>query len=408
MISISYFPQVLGSQALTLSLAMAMMTMTLTGITTLSSSSVQSAHADHGQEIVLTPRDTSFAPVSSGEGGNQVKVVVNYAVHEPMVTNDLVKGVMKVYSPNGSLLKTSSSPTPFPITNSYGTATFATTLTDPTIKGVISRIVFTNPIKTETLSNELPVSVSLTKDAALTGESKERAISQTPQESDQQSKEENEPLPDNTLPSTESIIASPRIEEERQSVKFEDVPPIQESQQVTPTESKPQTIVNPYLSTYPPIQPTIVEPEICNDSIDNDVDTLIDLSDADCNLSQIQQQQLPKTMQQEPSKVSSLEICDDDLDNDLDSKVDSKDEECTYNTDSTSSFPLLGQEQSVAGEQTEQDEGKAEVKERQSDEELAKGSDEKEEGNGGDSSEELNNEEDEEENEDEDEDEDEG
>jgi hypothetical protein len=408
MISISYFPQVLGSQALALSLAMAMMTMTLTGITTLSSSLVQSAHADHGQEIVLTPRDTSFAPVSSGEGGNQVKVVVNYAVHEPMVTNDLVKGVMKVYSPNGSLLKTSSSPTPFPITNSHGTATFATTLTDPTIKDVISRIVFTNPIKTETLSNELPVSVSLTKEAALTGESKERAISQTPPGSDQQSKEENEPLPDNTLPSRESVIASPRIEEERQSVKFEDVPPIQESQQVTPTESKPQTIVNPYVSTYPPIQPTIVEPEICNDSIDNDVDTLIDLSDADCNLSQIQQQQLPKTMQQEPSKVSSLEICDDDLDNDLDSKVDSKDEECTYNTDSTSSFPLLGQEQSVAGEQTEEDEGKAEVKEQQSDKELAKGSDEKEEGNGGDSSEELNNEEGEEENEDEDEDEDEG
>jgi hypothetical protein len=72
MISISYFPQVLGSQALALSLAMAMMTMALTAITTFSSPLVQSADADHGQEIVLTPRDRSFAPVSSGEGGNQV------------------------------------------------------------------------------------------------------------------------------------------------------------------------------------------------------------------------------------------------------------------------------------------------------------------------------------------------
>jgi hypothetical protein len=402
MISISYFPQVLGSQALALSLAMAMMTMTLTGITTLSPSLVQSAHADHRQEIVLTPRDTSFAPVSSDEGGNQVKVVVNYAVHEPMVTNDLVKGVMKVYSPSGTLLKTSSSPTPFPITSSHGTATFATTLTDPTIKDVIAKIVFTNPIKTETLSNELPVSVSLIKDATLTGESKERAISHVPQESDSLSEEENEPLPDDKLPPTESAIASPRIEEERQSIKLEDVPPIQESQQVAPTEAKQQTMVNPYVSSYPPIPTTTVEPEICIDGIDNDGDTLIDLSDADCNLSQIQQQQLPKTMQREPSKVSSLEICDDYLDNDLDSKVDNKDEECAYITGSTSSFPLLGQEQSVAGEQTEEDEGKAEVKEQQSDEELAKGSDEKEEGDGGDSSEELNNEEGEE-NEDEDE-----
>jgi hypothetical protein len=404
MISISYFPQVLGSQALALSLVMAMMTMTLTGITTFSPPLVQSADADHGKEIVLAPRDTSFAPVSTGEGGNQVKVVVNYAIHEPMVANDLVKGVMKVYSSNGTLLKTSSSPTPFPITNSHGTATFATTLTDPTIKDVIAKIVFTNPIKTETLSNELPVTVSLIKDAALTGESKDRMISQAPQESDSQS-EENAPLPDDKLPSTESAIASPRIEEDQQSVKFEDVPPIIESQEVAPPESKPQTIVNPYVSSHPPIPPTTLEPEICNDSIDNDVDNLIDLSDADCNLSEIQQQQLPPTKQQESSKVSNLEICDDDLDNDLDSKVDNKDEECTYITGSTSSFPLIEQEQSVAEEQTveEDDEGKAEDKEQQSDEELAEGSDEKEEGDGVDSSEELNNEEGEDEDEEEDE-----
>jgi hypothetical protein len=389
MISISYFPQVLGSQALALSLAMAMMTITLIAITTFSPSLVQSADADHGQEIVLTPRDTSFAPVSSGEGGNQVKVVVNYAVHEPMVANELVKGVMKVYSPNGTLLRTSSSPTPFPITNSHGTATFATTLTDPTIKDVIAKIVFTNPIKTETLSNELPVRVSLIKDATLTGESKERVISHIPQESDSLSEEENEPLPDDTLPPTESAIASPRI--------------VQESQQVAPSESMPQTIVNPYVSSHPLIPPIKLEPEICNDSIDNDGDTLIDLSDADCNLSQIQQQQLPPALQQEPSKVSSVEICDDDLDNDLDSKVDSKDEECTYITDSTSSFPLLRQAQSAAGEQTEEDEGEAEDKEQQSDEELAEGSDEIEEGDGSDSSKQLNNEEGEEEDEDEDE-----
>jgi hypothetical protein len=331
--------------------------------------------------------------VSSGEGGNQVKVVVNYAVHEPMVTNDLVKGVMKVYSPDGSLLKTSSSPTPFPIAGSRGSATFATTLADPTIKDVIAKIVFTNPIKSEILSNELPVSVSLVNDATMTGKSEQRAISHPPQESDSQSKEENKPLSDNTLPSTESAIASPKIEEERQAVKFEDVPPIQESQQVAPAESKPQTIINPYVSSYPPIQPTTVEPEICNDSIDNDVDTLVDLSDDDCNLPQIQQQHLPPTLQQEPSKISSLEICDDDLDNDLDSKVDNKDEECTYITSSTSSFPLLGQEQSVAGEQTAEDGGEAEFKEQQSDEELAEGSDENEEGDGGDSSEERNNEE---------------
>src|ERR671911_2529739 len=171
MISISYFTTRLVSPALALNLLIVIMSMTIMAAVTISSAPlVESAFADHGQEIVLTSKDASFAPVSSGEGGNQVKVVVNYAVHNPMVANDLVKGVMKVYSPDGTLLKTSSSPTPFPITNSHSTVTFATTLTDPTIEDIVAKIVFTNPIKTEILSNELSVSVSLIKDAALTGE----------------------------------------------------------------------------------------------------------------------------------------------------------------------------------------------------------------------------------------------
>jgi hypothetical protein len=112
MISIWYFAQGLRSQALALSIVMMTTTTLTTAITIFSPPLVQSAFAYHGQEIELTPKDTSFAPISSGEG-NQVKVAVNYAVHEPMVVNDLVKGVMKVYSPDGKLLKTSSSPIPY-------------------------------------------------------------------------------------------------------------------------------------------------------------------------------------------------------------------------------------------------------------------------------------------------------
>src|SRR5919108_4816474 len=203
MISISYFSTRLGSPNLTLNLLIVIMSTTIMAAVTISSAPlVESAFADHGQEIVLTSKDASFAPISSGDGGNQVKVVVNYAVHDSVIANDLVKGVMKVYSPNGTLLKTSSSPTPFPITNSHGTATFATTLTDPTIENVIAKIVFTNPIKTEIVSNELPVSVSLIKNAALTGEPEERAISQVPQESEPKEEEQvsDEPWQEDKLP----------------------------------------------------------------------------------------------------------------------------------------------------------------------------------------------------------------
>jgi hypothetical protein len=389
MISIRYFAQGLRSQALALSLIIVMMTTTTltTAITIFSPPLVQSAFAEHGQEIVLTSKDTSFAPISSGEG-NQVKVAVNYAVHDPMVANDLVKGVMRVYSPDGTLLKTSSSPNPFPITNSHGTVTLATTLTDPTIDDVIAKIVFTNPIKTEIISNELPVSVNLIKDAAMTGEPKERAISQVTQESE--SKEEDEPLPEDKLPPTESTKTSSEIEEEQQSARIEDVPTIHQTPQVAPTELMPQTLTNSYISPPPPPPPIIPEPEICNDSIDNDGDTLIDLSDLNCNLIQTQQQQ-PPALQQQPAMVSSPEICDDDLDNDLDSKVDSRDEECSSITSGASSLSSPREAQSVAGEQTE--ENKDDDKEQQPEGDLSEGAIEKEESDRGDNNDENSNEE---------------
>jgi hypothetical protein len=71
---------------------------------------INNAFADHGEEIILSLNDSSFER-SSPEGGNQVKVVVNYETQDPMAVQDLVKGVMKVYTSNGTLIKTSSSQT---------------------------------------------------------------------------------------------------------------------------------------------------------------------------------------------------------------------------------------------------------------------------------------------------------
>ncbi len=42
--------------------------------------------------------------------GHQVKVIVNYTVEDPSVINKIINAVMKVYSLNGTLLKTSSFP----------------------------------------------------------------------------------------------------------------------------------------------------------------------------------------------------------------------------------------------------------------------------------------------------------
>ena len=370
MISISYFSTRLGSPALMLNLLIVIMSTTIMAAVTISSAPlVESAFADHGQEIVLTSKDASFAPISSGEGGNQVKIVVNYAVHDPMIANDLVKGVMKVYSPNGTLLKTSSSPTPFPISNSYGTATLATTITDPTIESVTAKIVFTNSIKTETLSNELPVSVDLIREATLSGEPKEMTTQQILPESEEAP---IEPLSEDKLSSTDSAITSSLTEEEQQQpAELKEVPAIQEKKQIKSIESIPQTITNPSTTTTTTPAPHIVE-EVCNDGIDNDSDTLIDFSDEECNPLQSQQQpilsqQQPILSQQGQTIVSTSEICDDDLDNDFDGRVDSRDEECSSIATSSSLSPPI-QEQSVTDEQTE---GEDEDAEHQSDEDVS-------------------------------------
>ena len=371
MISILHVTTRLASHALALSLISVMITMMLTNTvaTTISSPPlVQSAFAYHGQEIVLTSKDVSFAPVSSGEG-NQVKAVVNYTVHDPMVINDLVKGVMKVYSPEGKLLKTSSSPTPFPITDSQGTVTLATTLTDPNMQDVIAKIVFTNPIKTETISNELPVSIDLIRGAVLSEESQEqdRIVPQEEPQSESESEEEasTRPLSEEKLISTESAVLSSTTEEEEQPpAELEETPIIPGEQQITSTESLPLTntdnpLIAPTTITLPETSTTTNAltsnlAEVCGDGVDNDNDALIDFIDEQCNLeSQPEQQHQQLSLRQEQAIVSTPEICDDDLDNDFDGKVDSRDEECSYITSgSISSIPPPEQGQPVTDENT--------------------------------------------------------
>jgi hypothetical protein len=368
MISILHSTTKIPSHALAISLII-VMTTTLSIISS-SPALVQNAFADHGHEIVLSTKDSSFAPISSGEGGSQVKVVVNYVVHDPMVANDLVKGVMKVYSPDGTLLKTSSSPTPFPISGSHGSSTLATTLTDPRIESVTASIVFTNSIKTETISNELPVNVDLVR--GVLSEEQQEKMPQVLSESGSEEEIPSKPLSENKLSSMESAKTPTTIEQDEQPAKPEESALLESKQQVTSIESLPQTITNP---SIPSPQATTTESyiteETCNDDIDNDSDTLIDFSDGKCNSLWPQQQ-----ARQEQNTVATPEICDDDLDNDVDGKVDSRDEECSSTT--RSSFLSPRQAQLVINEQTKEGE---DDKEEPSNEDVPKESNEKEVGN---------------------------
>ena len=292
---------------------------------------MNNAFAEHGQEIVLSLNDSSFAPIAP-DGKNQVKVVVNYATQEPMVVHDLVKGVMKVYSANGTLLKTSSSPTPFAASSS-GKLSLSTTLTDNTIDSVTAKIVFTNPIRTEIVSNELPVKLDLIRGMAPTSiEEEQPPQTESPQEEQPMVTPPmvTPPIPPPIPP--EEVIEQPLVTPPIPPEEVIEQPPqtetLQEEQPIAPTVPFLQGA--PTMSTETTTNSNI---ELCDDGLDNDGDTLIDFEDGDCPA--ITSSRTPPQEQQLAS--ATLEVCDDTLDNDLDGKKDLEDEECS------ATIPIEGQ-----------------------------------------------------------------
>jgi hypothetical protein len=286
---------------------------------------INSAFADHGQEISLSLNDSSFAP--SPEGGNQVKVVVNYATQDPMAVDDLVKGVMKVYTPNGTLIKTSSSPTPFPVSTT-GQLQMATTLTENTIENITANIVFTNPIRTEIVSNELPVKPDFNRGITSASIEENRETAEAVQGEEPTALTQTIPLGGQE---SQQPAVIPPIPAEAAEIT-EQLPPPQE---IAPQEIGPQEtqLIAPIAPMEPLFQGAPISTnnpttsptgEICTDGIDNDADTLTDFEDSNCPavISPL------KPPQQEQLASAILEICDDTLDNDLDGKTDAADEEC--------------------------------------------------------------------------------
>jgi hypothetical protein len=126
----------------------------------------QSAFAYHGQEVMLSLNNSTFTPLTVGQG-NQVKVLANYNVQNSSIGGQTINAVMKLYTSNGTLIKTSSYPSGFIAVNSNGTAELKSTVDDSTVKSAIANITLTNAAKTESLSNEISTIVYL-QDASST------------------------------------------------------------------------------------------------------------------------------------------------------------------------------------------------------------------------------------------------
>ena len=114
------------------------------------------AFAYYGQDVLLSLDSAEYMPLEKVEG-NQVEVFVKYMVNNSSIINKQINCVMKVYYPNGTLIKTSTPPDEVIITNSSGILRHATT---PSPDSMIENL--TTVVQLTDITKSLPISNSVT------------------------------------------------------------------------------------------------------------------------------------------------------------------------------------------------------------------------------------------------------
>lgn len=125
---------------------------------------INTAFADHGEEISIALNSATFMPLTSAEG-NQVRVGVNYTTLNGTLIGNTINAVMKVYAPNTTAIKSTSFPNGI-IANSSGTAEIKTTIIGNSTQNVTAVVQFTDASKTVPLSNPVQIGLNLTQGAA--------------------------------------------------------------------------------------------------------------------------------------------------------------------------------------------------------------------------------------------------
>ena len=104
-----------------------------------------------GGEISIKLNNTQFTRLND-TGNYQIKVSVDYSVTDPTLIGQKINAVMKVYSSDGSLLKTTSYPAGF-LVNKTGGTQLLTNIPISIAQNFTTETVFTDLNKTNPLSN---------------------------------------------------------------------------------------------------------------------------------------------------------------------------------------------------------------------------------------------------------------
>ena len=113
-----------------------------------------------GGEISIKLNNTQFTRLND-TGNYQIKVFVDYSVTDPALIGQKINAVMKVYSSDGSLLKTTSFPGGFPVNRTGGTYLLTSIPISPA-QNITTETVFTDMNKTNLLSNPVKTTPHMT------------------------------------------------------------------------------------------------------------------------------------------------------------------------------------------------------------------------------------------------------
>jgi hypothetical protein len=121
----------------------------------------QSEDVSSSNPVTIKLDSVKFSPLDDS-GNNQLKVEITYQTNDPSFVNTIMAGVMKVYTVDGTLIKTSSIPSGY-VLGQTGPMQFATSFDDQTLQDVKAEIAMTDTSHTEKISNTLEVVTTLTK-----------------------------------------------------------------------------------------------------------------------------------------------------------------------------------------------------------------------------------------------------
>lgn len=116
--------------------------------------SVTESFSEKSGSIDISVVNSSFVPLTNTDA-NQVKVNVEYTLEDEKIQNQLINAVMEVYSPNGTLIKTTSIGSGFALQSDGGEQVLRTTLHDKSLQSVSIKILLTDFRKKNPSSNAI-------------------------------------------------------------------------------------------------------------------------------------------------------------------------------------------------------------------------------------------------------------